>query len=102
MALMDAKEYDPRPMRRRVIIAAFSLAAIIVLLIFWFWPTGRFITGESGRLATTFSLRLSAAILMQLTASIMPTPTGNSTLKNTTITLCRDLCRTGARPASLA
>ncbi|HEX3094890.1 MAG TPA: hypothetical protein VHW72_19790, partial [Candidatus Angelobacter sp.] len=42
MALMDAKEYDPRPVRRRVIIAAFSVAAIILLLIFWFWPTGRF------------------------------------------------------------
>ena len=42
MALMDAKEYDPRPMRRRAITAAFSVAAIILLLIFWFWPTGRF------------------------------------------------------------
>jgi hypothetical protein len=41
MALMDAKEYDPRPMRRRIIIAAFSAGAIILLLILWFWPTGR-------------------------------------------------------------
>src|SRR4051794_14420260 len=42
MALMDAKEYDPRPVRRRLGLLAGAGAILIVLLIFWFWPSGRF------------------------------------------------------------
>jgi hypothetical protein len=42
MALMDAKEYDPRPARKRFMVGLLSLAAIILLLLLWFWPSGRF------------------------------------------------------------
>jgi hypothetical protein len=42
MALMDAKEYDPRPVRRRLAVIAVSIALIIVFVILWFWPSGRF------------------------------------------------------------
>jgi hypothetical protein len=42
MALMDAKEYDPRPARKRLVIGVSSLAVIMLLLLLWFWPSGRF------------------------------------------------------------
>jgi hypothetical protein len=42
MALMDAKEYDPRPARKRLVLGLLSLAVIILLLLLWFWPSGRF------------------------------------------------------------
>jgi hypothetical protein len=42
MALMDAKEYDPRPVRRRLTLAALSVTAIMLLLVLWLWPSGRF------------------------------------------------------------
>ncbi|HSK45430.1 MAG TPA: hypothetical protein VLA83_16245 [Candidatus Binatia bacterium] len=42
MALMDAKEYDPRPVRRRLAIVVVSVSLVTVFLILWFWPSGRF------------------------------------------------------------
>src|SRR5438270_219342 len=42
MGLMDAKEYDPAPARRRnrLILMAFLLAILVLILAFWFryWP----------------------------------------------------------------
>ena len=42
MALLDAKEYDPGPARRRWRLVAFSVPVVLVCFILWFWPTGRF------------------------------------------------------------
>jgi hypothetical protein len=42
MALMDAKEYDPRPAQRRWRLAGIAAALLLVFLVFWFWPSGRF------------------------------------------------------------
>jgi hypothetical protein len=42
MALMDAKEYDPRPAQRLRRLAGIAAALLIVFLVLWFWPSGRF------------------------------------------------------------
>jgi len=42
MGLMDAKEYDPRPAQRRWKMAGIAAALVVVLLVLWFWPSGRF------------------------------------------------------------
>ena len=42
MALMDAKEYDPRPAQRLRRLVGIAAALLIVFLFFWFWPSGRF------------------------------------------------------------
>jgi hypothetical protein len=42
MALMDAKEYDPRPAQRRWRLAGIAAALLLVFLVLWFWPSGRF------------------------------------------------------------
>jgi hypothetical protein len=42
MGLMDAKEYDPRPARRRWMIAGLAAVLVVVCLVLWFWPSGRF------------------------------------------------------------
>jgi hypothetical protein len=54
MALMDAKEYDPRPVRRRITVAALSVSAIILFLILWFWPSGRFRHRRQWNIANSF------------------------------------------------
>jgi hypothetical protein len=42
MALMDAKEYDPRPAQRLRRLVGIAAALLIVFLVLWFWPSGRF------------------------------------------------------------
>ena len=42
MALMDAKEYDPRPAQRLRRLAGVAVGLLILFLVFWFWPSGRF------------------------------------------------------------
>jgi hypothetical protein len=42
MALMDAKEYDPRPAQRRRRLAAIAAVLLLVLLVLWLWPSGRY------------------------------------------------------------
>jgi hypothetical protein len=39
---MDAKEYDPRPAQRRWRLAGIAAAVLLVFLVLWFWPSGRF------------------------------------------------------------
>lgn len=42
MGLLDAKEYDPRPAQRRWRLVAIAVVLVIVFLVLWFWPSGRF------------------------------------------------------------
>ena len=42
MALMDAKEYDPRPAQRRRRMAGIAVVLLLVFVVLWFWPDGRF------------------------------------------------------------
>lgn len=42
MALMDAKEYDPRPAQRLRRLVGIAVALVIIFLILWLWPSGRF------------------------------------------------------------
>ncbi len=42
MGLMDAQEYDPRPAQRRRRIAFIAAVLVLVFLVAWFWPSGRF------------------------------------------------------------
>ena len=42
MALMDAKEYDPRPAQRRRTAIWASILLVVILGALWFWPSGRF------------------------------------------------------------
>jgi hypothetical protein len=42
MGLMDAQEYDPRPAQRRWRVARVAAILVLVCLIVWFWPSGRF------------------------------------------------------------
>jgi hypothetical protein len=54
MALLDAKEYDPRPTRRRLAMVTVAVVLIIVFLILWFWPTGRFRYGRQWSIGENF------------------------------------------------
>jgi hypothetical protein len=54
MALMDAKEYDPRPAQRVKRFLGGSLVFIVVLLVFWFWPSGRFRFSREWRVGDQF------------------------------------------------
>jgi hypothetical protein len=42
MSLMDAKEYDPRPAQQRRKLIGAAVLLVVIFLIFWFWPDGRF------------------------------------------------------------
>jgi hypothetical protein len=42
MGLMDAEEYDPRPVQRRWRIACIAAGVVLVFVVVWFWPSGRF------------------------------------------------------------
>lgn len=54
MALMDAKEYDPRPAQRLRRLAGVAVALLILFLVFWFWPSGRFRFSSEWNVADKF------------------------------------------------
>lgn len=54
MGLLDAKEYDPRPARRRWTLLWTTIALLIVFLILWFWPSGRFRYIQEWHVANNF------------------------------------------------
>jgi|SRR5689334_16852002 len=54
MALLDAREYDPEPARRRRRIAAFCVGLLLIALVLWFWPSGRFRYWNQWTLANRF------------------------------------------------
>jgi|SRR5215831_11706025 len=39
---LDAKEYDPKPARRKWMVAGCAISLLLVFLGLWFWPSGRF------------------------------------------------------------
>ncbi|HEX2328122.1 MAG TPA: hypothetical protein VHN74_05330 [Candidatus Angelobacter sp.] len=58
MSLMDAKEYDPRPAQRRKRLIGTGVLVIVIFLIFWFWPDGRFRYWRAWHRADTFLIAL--------------------------------------------
>jgi hypothetical protein len=58
MALMDAKEYDPRPAQRRLRLVLIAIALLLVLLVLWFWPSGRFRFWSQWHVANSFFVAL--------------------------------------------
>ena len=54
MGLLDAKEYDPRPAQRRWRMAGIAAVLLVVFLILWFWPSGRFRYWQQWSIANKF------------------------------------------------
>jgi hypothetical protein len=54
MALMDAKEYDPQPARKRLITIAIAAVLVITFMTLWFWPSGRFRFRREWNIANDF------------------------------------------------
>jgi hypothetical protein len=54
MGLMDAKEYDPRPEQIRWRLAGVAAALLVVFLVLWFWPNGRFRHWQEWGIANDF------------------------------------------------
>lgn len=54
MALLDAQEYDPRPAQRRLTIIAFVAVLLIIVMVLWVWPSGRFRRRREWNIAGNF------------------------------------------------
>ncbi len=58
MGLLDANEYDPRPARRRWMMAIAGAVLAVTLLVLWFWPSGRFRHWQQWNTANKFFFAL--------------------------------------------